>query len=38
MGMEQWWNDTDGGKLKYWDKKLYSLGGRWMNGYGGMVE
>jgi len=23
--MEQWWNDTDRGKLKYWEKKtLYS--------------
>jgi len=19
--MEQWWNDTDRGKLKYWEKK-----------------
>jgi len=22
MGMEHWWNDTDGGKLKYWEKTL----------------
>jgi hypothetical protein len=21
MGMERWWNDTDRGKLKYWDRK-----------------
>jgi hypothetical protein len=20
--MEQWWNDTDRGKLKYWEKSL----------------
>jgi hypothetical protein len=20
--MEQWWNDTDRGKLKYWEKNL----------------
>jgi hypothetical protein len=20
--MEQWWNDTDRGKLKYWEKTL----------------
>ena len=69
MSMEQWWNDTDRGKLKYWEKNiiqrgwwmngwvwsnggmvltgenwsvgrktLYSVGGRWMNGYGAMVE
>ena len=22
MGMEQWWNDTDRGKLKYWERNL----------------
>jgi len=22
MSMEQWWNDTDRGKLKYWEKTL----------------
>ena len=22
MSMEQWWNDTDRGKLKYWEKNL----------------
>jgi len=21
MSMEQWWNDTDRGKLKYWEEK-----------------
>jgi len=39
MGMEQYWNDTDRGKLKYWEKKtLYSVGGRWMDDYGSMAE
>ena len=23
MSMEQWWNDTDRGKLKYWEKSLF---------------
>ena len=23
MGMEEWWNDTDRGKLKYWDRNLF---------------
>jgi hypothetical protein len=22
MGLEQWWNDTDGGKPKYWERNL----------------
>jgi hypothetical protein len=22
MGMEQWWNDTDCGKLYYWEKNI----------------
>jgi len=22
MGMEHWWNETDKGKLKYWQKNL----------------
>jgi len=22
MNMEQWWNDTDRGKLKYWQKNI----------------
>ena len=38
ISMEQWWNGTDRGKLKCWEKKLYSVGGRWMDGYGAMVE
>ena len=69
MSMEQRWNDTDRGKLKYWEKNtiecrwqvdewvwniggmiltgenwstwrktLYSVGGRWMDVYGAMVE
>ena len=69
MSMEQWWNDTDRGKLKCWEKNiiqrwwkmnewvwsnggmiltgenwrtgrktLYSVGGRWMNEYGAMLE
>jgi hypothetical protein len=38
MSMEQWWNDTDRGKLMYCQKKLYSVGGRCMKEYGGMVE
>ena len=36
--MEQWWNDTDRGKLEYWEKTLYSVGCRWMNEYGALVE
>jgi len=36
--MEQWWNGTDRGKLKYWKKSLYSVGGRWMDEYRAMVE
>jgi len=26
MGMEQWWNDTDRGKLKYWEKNVIKCG------------
>jgi len=26
MSMEQWWNDTDRGKLKYWEKNIVELG------------
>jgi len=22
MGMEHWWNDTDRGKLKYWERNI----------------
>jgi len=36
--MEEWWNDTERGKLKCWEKTLYSVGGRWMDGYGALVE
>jgi hypothetical protein len=25
MGMEHWWNDTDSGKLKYWERNLSLL-------------
>jgi len=24
--MEQWWNDTDRGKLKYWEKNIIQHG------------
>ena len=36
--MERWWKGTDKGKLKYRDQILYSVCGRWMNGYGAIVE
>ena len=36
--MEQWWNDTDRGKLKYWEENIIELAGSWMNEYGAMVE
>ena len=26
MGMEQWWNGTDRGKLKYWEKNIIHRG------------
>ena len=38
MSMEQGWNGSDRVKLTYWEKKWHSVGGRWMNGYGVMVE
>ena len=38
MGMEQWWNDTDRRNWSAGRKTLYSVGGRWMNEYGAMVE
>jgi len=39
MSVEQWWNCTDRGKLKYWEKKtLYIVGVRWMDECGAMVE
>jgi len=38
MSMEQWWNDTDRGNWNTGRKTLYSVGGRWMNECGAMVE
>ena len=38
MSMEHWWNDTDRGKCNTGRKTLYSVGGRWMNEYGALVE
>ena len=33
------WNVNERGKQKCWARKtLYSVGGRWMNEYGAMVE
>ena len=29
MSVEQWWNDTDRGKLKYWQKDLSMTIGTW---------
>jgi len=26
MNKEQWWNDTDRGKLKYWEKNIIQCG------------
>jgi len=26
MSMEQWWNDTDREKLKYWEKNIIQCG------------
>jgi len=26
MSMEQWWNDTDRGNLKYWEKNIIQRG------------
>ena len=37
MHIEQWWNDTDRGKGKYWEKNIINRGW-WMDGYGAMVE
>jgi hypothetical protein len=37
MSMEQWWNDTDRGNWSTERKTLYSVGGRWMNHFGGLV-
>ena len=38
IGMEQWWNGTDRGNCSVGRETLYSVGGRWMDGYGAMVE
>jgi hypothetical protein len=38
MSIEKWWNDTDGGKLYYREKTLYSICGRWMNEFWAMLE
>jgi len=38
MSMEQWWNDTDRGNWSAGRKTLYSVGSRWMDEYGAMVE
>jgi len=38
MSMEQWWNATDKGKWNARRKTLYSVGGRWMNEYGAVVD
>jgi hypothetical protein len=38
MIMEQLWNDTDRGNWSTGRKTLYSVGGRWMNEYGTLVE
>ena len=38
MSMEQWWNDIDRGNWSSGRKTLYSVGGRWMDEYGAMVE
>jgi len=38
MNIEQWWNDTDRENWSTGRKTLYSVGGRWMNEYGAMVE
>jgi hypothetical protein len=38
MSMEHWWNDTDRGNWSTGRETLYSVGGRWMNEYGALVE
>jgi hypothetical protein len=38
MSMEHWWNDTDRGNWSTVRKTLYSVGGRWMNEYGALME
>jgi hypothetical protein len=36
--MEHWWSYTESGKLKFGKKTLQSVGGRWTDEYGAMVE
>ena len=38
ISMEHWWNDTDRGNWSTGRKTLYSVGGRWVNEYGALVE
>jgi len=38
IGMEQWWNGTDRGKVSTMREILFCVCGRWMNLYGAMVE
>jgi hypothetical protein len=38
MSMEHWWNDTDRENWSTARKTLYSVGGRWMNECGALVE
>jgi hypothetical protein len=37
MSVEQWWKDTNRGKLKYWEISLYSVCDRRMDACGAMV-
>jgi hypothetical protein len=38
ISMEHWWNDTAIGNWSAGKKILYSVGGKWMNEYGALVE
>jgi len=38
MCVEKWWNDTDRGKMKFWEKTFYISVGKWMDECGAMVE
>ena len=38
MSMEQWWNDTDRCNWSTGSKTFYSVGGRWIDDYGAMVD
>ena len=31
MSVEQWWKNTDSGKLNNWEKKVQSVDGKWMD-------